>query len=72
MSTHAQGLGLRRVRSHLAKNGTLDVAFSLAQQDRHTEVVPLVPVEQGAHDAIDISMTPKNLDIANSRLFKNS
>ncbi len=41
MSTHAQGLGLRRVRSHLANNGTLDVAFSLTQQDRHTEVVPL-------------------------------
>ena len=43
MSTHAQVLGLRRVRSHLAMNGTLDVAFSLTQQDRHTEMVPLVP-----------------------------
>ena len=37
MSTHAQVLGLRRVRSHLACNGTPDVAFSLTQQDRHTE-----------------------------------
>ena len=45
MSTHVQVFGLRRVRSHLAMNGTLDVAFSLTQQDRHTEVVPLVPVE---------------------------
>ncbi|MEJ7595484.1 MAG: hypothetical protein WKF77_28545 [Planctomycetaceae bacterium] len=27
------------VFSHLANNGTLDVAFSLTQQDRHTEVV---------------------------------
>ena len=39
MSTHAQVLGLRRVRSHLARNGTPDMAFSLTQQDRHTEVV---------------------------------
>ena len=39
MSTHPQVLGLRRVRSHLANNGTLDAAFSLTQQDRHTEVV---------------------------------
>jgi len=49
MSTHAQVLGLRRVRSHLAMNGTLDVAFSLTQQDRHTEMVPLVPVEHRKH-----------------------
>ena len=39
MSTHAQVLGLRRVRSHLANDGTLDVAFSLTLQNRHTEVV---------------------------------
>ena len=39
MSTHAQFLGLRRVRSHLACSGTPDMAFSLTQQDRHTEVV---------------------------------
>jgi len=48
MSTHAQVLGLRRVRSHLAKNGTLDVAFSLTQQDRHTEVVPLFNWKAGS------------------------
>jgi len=30
-------------------NGTLDVAFSLTQQDRHTEMVPLVPVEHRKH-----------------------
>ncbi len=34
-SSHEQ-LHARRVRSHLANNGTLDVAFSLTQQDRHT------------------------------------
>ncbi len=39
MSTHAQGLRLRRVRSHLACSGALDVAFSLTLQDRHTGVV---------------------------------
>jgi len=48
MSTHAQVLGLRRVRSHLANIGTLDVAFSLTQQDRHTEVVPLFNWKTGS------------------------
>ena len=48
MSTHAQGLRLRRVRSHLANNGTLDVAFSLTQQDRHTEVVPVFKHKTGS------------------------
>ena len=48
MSTQAQVLGLRRVRSHLANNGTLDVAFSLTQQDRHTEVVPLFNWKTGS------------------------
>jgi len=48
MSTHAQVLGLRRVRSHLTNNGTLDVAFSLTQQDRHTEVVPLFNHKTGS------------------------
>jgi len=41
MSTHAQVPGLRRVRSHRANIGTLDVAFSLTQQDRHMDVVPV-------------------------------
>jgi|GEM_PF-1161082 len=48
ISTHAQVLGLRRVRSHLANNGTLDVAFSLTQQDRHTEVVPVFNYKTGS------------------------
>ena len=48
MSTHAQVLGLRRVRSHLANNGTLDVAFSLTQQDRHTKVVPVFNQNTGS------------------------
>jgi len=41
MSTHAQVLRLRRVRSHLAIDGTYDVAFCLSGQNRHTEVAPL-------------------------------
>jgi|GEM_PF-2179387 len=45
MSTHAQVLRLRRVRRCLAINGSDDIALSLSGQDRHTEVVPLVPVE---------------------------
>jgi len=48
MSTHAQVLGLRRVRPHLANIGTLDVAFSLTQQDRHTEVVPVFNHKTGS------------------------
>ena len=48
MSTHAQGLQLRRVRSHLACNGTPDVAFSLTLQDRHTEVVPVFKRKTGS------------------------
>ena len=39
MSTHAQGLRLRRVRRCLAINGSDDVAFPLSRQDRHTKVV---------------------------------
>jgi len=52
MSTHAQVLRLRRVRSHLAIDGTYDVAFCLSGQNRHTEVAPLFMRNGGGGDPI--------------------